>query len=70
MINIDRDNDFRPAIKKIMDELGLIKSNMELLIKSFDKVMKEKKQLSHSQQLPTGDTNHDHTKSITLKKVK
>jgi len=68
LLNIDRDRDFRPAIKKITDELKLIKSNIELIIKSFDKVMKEKKQLSHSQQLPTGDTNHDHTKSITLKK--
>jgi hypothetical protein len=42
-IPISRDEDFRPAIKKIMDELGLIKSNIELIIKSFDKVMKEKK---------------------------
>jgi len=42
-ISISRDDDFRPAIKKIMDELGLIKSNIELIIKSFDKVMKEKK---------------------------
>jgi len=43
LLNIDRDRDFRPAIKKIMDELELIKSNIELIIKSFDKVMKEKK---------------------------
>lgn len=42
-IYIERDNDFRPAIKKIMDELELIKKDTDFLIKCFDKVMKEKK---------------------------
>ena len=44
-ILVGRDEDFNPAIKKIMDELELIKSDIELLVKSFDKVMKDKKKV-------------------------
>ena len=45
-ILVGRDEDFNPAIKKIMDKLELIKSDIELLVKSFDKVMKEKKKVN------------------------
>lgn len=67
-IPISRDEDFRPAIKKIMDKLELIESNMELLVNSFDKVMKNKN-LSHSQEISIHNKDHDHTKFIE-KKVK
>ena len=51
-IPVDRDREFNPAIKKIMDKLAqleekidLIKSNTELQLKDFDKVVKEVKKV-------------------------
>jgi len=49
-IVVDRDREFNPAIKKIMGKLAqlegkidLIKSDVELQVKEFDKVIKNKK---------------------------
>jgi len=51
-IPVDRDREFNPAMKKIMDRLdrieekiNLTKSNTELQLKDFDKVMKELKKV-------------------------
>lgn len=49
-IDVDRDREFNPAIKKIMnklkeleDEIGLIKSNTALLVRTQDKFLKKVK---------------------------
>jgi len=49
-IQIDRDREWFPMMNKILgkldkikDEVDLIKSNTELQLKDFDKVVKEKK---------------------------
>ena len=67
-IPVDRDREFNPAIKRIMDKLDeleekidLTKSNTELQLKNFDKVMKVSKQVSHSQEIPKGSITHNHT---------
>lgn len=44
-IKVDRDLEFFPAIKKIMEKLELIKKDTNFLIKEFDKVIKEKKKV-------------------------
>ena len=67
-IQVDRDLEWYPMMNKILgkldklkEEIDLVKSNSELQLKEFDKVIKLSKQVSHSQEISKGSITHNHT---------